>query len=274
MAERNVAAIFIDFENIFYFLKNQLPEREDSITAITGMVRSLKQHLVDVFNEHALSMDAYADFDRIGAAQSEMYLLGVETHNVLGTEHKNAADMRLCIDTLDTLYNRPEINSFVLVAGDRDYIPVIQYLKKRNRIVRVVGFPMSVSGDLLTIVGNDLFIDATQFVPALLRAQQERPGEAASVTSSSLAMDFEKYETQAAQVLLTHFKNKAEVWLTPYLHKLRAELSELTEQERKQLISRLVEKGVFKIEKRPGVPNDFSVLVMNWSNVLVRMAYS
>jgi len=35
-----------------------------------------------------------------------LYLMGVETHNVLGTEHKNAADMKLCIDAMEVMYTR------------------------------------------------------------------------------------------------------------------------------------------------------------------------
>jgi uncharacterized LabA/DUF88 family protein len=299
MPDATLAAVLIDFENIFYFLKNQLPPGYDITDSIVEMLRALRQHLLSSFNEHILSMDAYADFDRIQEnAQSELYLLGVETHNVLGTEHKNAADMRLCIDTLDILYNRPEIHTFALVAGDRDYIPVIKYLKKRARTVRVVGFPKGVSGDVLTIVGNDYFIDATQFVTALTDVTTPKESlpptpswraaappqkqvtahgttvEAFSTTSDIVdhegMMDWQKYETQAVHLLLTHFRNKPEVWLTPYLHKLRSELSELTEWERKQLITRLANKGAFKVEKRQGVPNDFSVLVVNWNSQLIR----
>ena len=76
----------------------------------------------------------------------DLYLLGVEAHNVLGTEHKNAADMRLCIDAMEILYTRQNIQSFILVAGDRDYIPVIQHLKKNGRTVRVAGFAAASPG--------------------------------------------------------------------------------------------------------------------------------
>jgi pyruvate/2-oxoglutarate dehydrogenase complex dihydrolipoamide acyltransferase (E2) component len=92
--------------------------------------------------------------------------MGVDTRNVLGTDHKNAADMQLCIDALEVLYTRPDIGTFVLVAGDRDYIPVLQHLRRQARQVKVVGFRESVSGDLLLMLGQEHFIDARQLLPA------------------------------------------------------------------------------------------------------------
>ena len=311
MSERSLAVVLIDFENIYYFLKNHPTHKvTDCTDAIVEMIKKMREHLAEIYQEHVLTMDAYADFDRIDETpQSDLYLLGVETHNVLGTEHKNAADMRLCIDTLDILYNRSEITTFVLVAGDRDYIPVIQHLKKRNKTVRVVGFTgatKSVSGDLLAIVGSEYFIDATQFVAAL-QAQSQAPLPAPSIApttsvprlpseaqqtmhaavpptptkppGSSIPLDTEgfmdwgRYEDRALQILMANYKDRPEVFLTPYLHKVRAELSELTEAERKQLIGRLAKTGCFKIEKRHGTPNDFSVLVMNWNSQRVQTAY-
>src|SRR5260370_29784985 len=98
-SDRTLAAVLIDFENVYYFLRNHPKHTGTDITnSVVQMITALKKHLVSEHQEHALSLDAYGDFDRIEeAAQSDLYLLGVETHNVLGTDHKNAADMRMCI---------------------------------------------------------------------------------------------------------------------------------------------------------------------------------
>lgn len=270
MGDQKLAAVFIDFENIYYHLRDSGLVRSDVTDAVVHILRSLKQALLDEHEENVLSMDAYADFDRIEEnALSQLYLLGVETHNVLGTDHKNAADMRLCIDAIDTFYTRGEIGTFVLVAGDRDYIPVIQHLKKRGRTVRVVGFPATVSGDLRTIVGEGSFVNAARFLSVEMPVA---PVPAAPPQTSAWDDDEAAYLDRAMELLHAHFANKPEVWLTPYLSKLRSELPELTEPQRKELIATLQEKGAFRVEKRPGVPHDFSVLVMNWNSELVRRA--
>ena len=154
------AAVFIDFENIYYFIKNHFHDPADLDDYVLKIVRGLRDNLAQQGLD-CLVMNAYADFERIlTAPQGNLYLLGVSTRNVLGTDHKNAADMQLCIDALEVLYTRPDIGTFILVAGDRDYIPVIQHLRRQARQVRVVGFRESVSGDLIQNLGKQHFINA------------------------------------------------------------------------------------------------------------------
>ena len=156
-----LAALFIDFENVYYFLKNRIVSEHDPNDLVVRLIRELRSHISDEFGAECILNHAYADFERIqDGSQGALYLLGVETHNVLGTDHKNAADMRLCIDVMEALYVRPQVEIFVVMAGDRDYIPVIQHLKKHGKGVLVVGFADNVSGDLVQIVGQDHLIDA------------------------------------------------------------------------------------------------------------------
>jgi uncharacterized LabA/DUF88 family protein len=155
------AAIFLDFENIYYFFKNDFFDPPGLNDHILELLRNLRARLAEEYNLDCIVMNAYADFERLETTpQGALYLLGVDTKNVMGTDHKNAADMRLCIDVLEVLYTRPEIGTFVLVAGDRDYIPVIQHLRRQARHVLGVGFRESVSGDLLLNLGEEQFLDA------------------------------------------------------------------------------------------------------------------
>ena len=161
------AAVFIDFENVYYFLKNHYLDPQDPHDYALDLVRALRDTLKRELGLDSLILYAYADFDRLPTGpQGPLYLMGVDTRNVLGTDHKNAADMQLCIDALEVLYTRPDIGTFVLVAGDRDYIPVLQHLRRQARQVKVVGFRESVSGDLLLMLGQEHFLDARQLLPA------------------------------------------------------------------------------------------------------------
>ena len=169
------AAIFIDFENVYYFLKNHFHDPPDLNDYILDLVRSLREQLSAKGLDSLISY-AYADFERLATApQGALYLMGVSTRNVLGTDHKNAADMQLCIDALEVMYTRPEIGTFVLVAGDRDYIPVLQHLRRQARQVLVAGFRESVSGDLLQNIGPEQFLDARGLLaPERLSALEKR----------------------------------------------------------------------------------------------------
>lgn len=277
------AAFFIDFENVYYFLKNAPGSREEVSDLVVTLIERVRKYVLNTYQEVAISLDAYADFERIEEnAQSALYLRGIETHNVLGTEHKNAADMKLCIDAMDTLYTRQQIESFILVAGDRDYIPVIRHLKKHGRTVRVVGFRQSVSGDLLTNVGEEYFIDAVQFLPAPV------PGMPVQVTVTAAAIpgapptilerpalpvrirELNDMQVRAVEVMFRHFADKKDIWMTPYLYKLRADMPELSEWDRKQLITDLRDSGAIRVEKRQGETHDYSVIVVNWNHPAVR----
>lgn len=168
------AAVFIDFENVYYFLKNHFHDPPDLNDYILDIVRTLREQLSAKGLDSLISY-AYADFERLATApQGALYLMGVSTRNVLGTDHKNAADMQLCIDALEVMYTRPEIGTFVLVAGDRDYIPVLQHLRRQARQVLVAGFRESVSGDLLQNIGAEQFIDARNLLSASRMEELEK----------------------------------------------------------------------------------------------------
>jgi len=160
----NHAAVFLDYENILYHLKKEYADPPQVTDTIADILRSLRDYLTEQFKLDVIIFKAYADFERMAPALGSLYLMGIDTHNVLGTDHKNAADMRLCIDLMEVLYTRPDIHHFVLVAGDRDYIPVVQQLRRQGRRVKAVAFRQTVSGDLLQILGKDNLLDADRFI--------------------------------------------------------------------------------------------------------------
>ncbi|MBX3111672.1 MAG: NYN domain-containing protein [Fimbriimonadaceae bacterium] len=277
------AALFVDFENLYYFIKNRTDQKTDPGDTSLKVIRSLKTTLHEGQQKNCIIQHAYADFERVGGGtQGDFYLMGIETHNVLGTEHKNAADMRLCIDALDTLYTRPEIDTFVFVAGDRDYIPVIQHLRARARSVIVVAFKDNLSGDLLQVAEERNFIDATTMLPTDVKLTSPRvapapPAPAAPVAQpqrpapkpSTFATPKRIHDPRALEtlrIMLHHFSDKPEIWMIPFLHRQRSEMSQLEEFERKALLSDLVQLGAIAIEQRLGDVRDYSVIVVNWNH--------
>lgn len=280
--QNRFAALFLDYENIYYFIRNKLETQGEATDCVVQMVNTLRQRLVEKQNRQCIISHAYADFERIDDnAQGPLYLIGVESHNVLGTDHKNAADMQLCIHALETMYTRPEIETFVFMAGDRDYIPVIQHLRKHAKTVWVVAFQQSMSGDLLMNVGEERFIDGISLLPgAKARPEAPRPIDAHKpspattpvkpIVPFSTPKSLDLVEQQALLIMLEHFSGKTEIWVTPYLHRLRNEMPLLAEYERRALITTLSDKGVVRVEKRVGEPTDYSVMLINWDHPDVR----
>lgn len=265
----------------------------DAVDASIALLRVLKTKLKEENQSRLIVQHAYADFERIpDGALNSLFLIGIEPHHVVGTEQKNAADMKLCIDVMSTLYTRSDIKTFYLMAGDRDYIPVLRELEEHARTVNVVAFRRQTSGDLLKIIGEENYLDATELIESAIRVQMVEP---TSHTPSTVpnrsnqkpthalilpdypSVDFkdevkvqDQYMYAAINVLMKHFEGKQEVWVSPFLRRLRDELPELEDWERKELITDLVEVGAIKVEKRRGEPNDYSVIIVNWNHTDIR----
>ena len=285
------AAVFVDFENVYYFLKNHFHDPPDLNDYVLALVRKLRDDLA-ARGLDCLVLNAYADFERLATApQGGLYLMGVSTRNVLGTHHKNAADMQLCIDAMEVLYTRPDIGTFVLVAGDRDYIPLLQHLRRQARQVLVAGFREATSGDLLQNLGPKHFLDARELLPpatlALLEARRNgRPAAPAAAAPAPVALTATP-DAEAAPAFdpvrplagpnelaclafmaaelqrLSQHRLVHELWLTPFLRRLTDEFPALPEYERRDLINALRTAGALRIEKREGEQHPFSVIVLN-----------
>jgi uncharacterized LabA/DUF88 family protein len=71
---------------------------------------------------------------------------------------QSTVDLNMLMDIIETVFDRPSIQTFVLMSGDRDFTRICARLKLRlNKRVIVVGVPGTVSRDLISA--------AEQFIP-------------------------------------------------------------------------------------------------------------
>ncbi len=98
---------------------------------------------------------AYADWTRpqYGSRQQDLALNGIEMIQVtrFGVQQKNAADILLTADAMEALFTRPEVATFILVAGDGDYTPLVQRLRSFGKKVVGVGTEASASTRLVAV---------------------------------------------------------------------------------------------------------------------------
>jgi uncharacterized LabA/DUF88 family protein len=75
-----------------------------------------------------------------------------------GVTTQSTVDLNMLMDIIETVFDRPTINTYVLMTGDRDFTRICARLKLRlNKRVIVVGVPGTVSRDLISAAG--------QFIP-------------------------------------------------------------------------------------------------------------
>ena len=161
-------AVLIDYENVHWSLKNCYGKAPDPGRLVDG-VRNVAQSM-----GMTVLLLAYADFDHIEfkGLQTDLQRRSVEPRHVYsitseGGRRKNAADIELSLDALELVYTRNDIDSFMLVCGDRDMIQVIKKLHARRKQVHIVGVERTTSKDLRQ------FADTYTAIEELLGIEQQ-----------------------------------------------------------------------------------------------------
>jgi len=141
-------AVFVDFENLVLGAVKELPDLANSAPyeALTRLSRSYG---------NASVRRAYADWANplFGSHQDDLAMNGVDLIQVarVGIQNKNAADIRMAVDAMETLIVHPEISVFILVSGDGDYSPLVQRLREFGKWVVGVGTEANASRKLVSV---------------------------------------------------------------------------------------------------------------------------
>jgi uncharacterized LabA/DUF88 family protein len=149
-------AVFVDFENIRYSTINSFGREPDPIT---WRDKALKYGLMGVAR-------AYADFEQHPpAVRNRLDVAGFEaqhypskrTFDQQGREKiQSRSDLNLVIDLINTALTRPDIKTFILFTGDKDFIRIVTMLRNRlGKRVVISGVPGSISPDLVAAAGEE-----------------------------------------------------------------------------------------------------------------------
>ncbi|HEX8732666.1 MAG TPA: NYN domain-containing protein [Ktedonobacterales bacterium] len=92
---------------------------------------------------------------------------------------QSTVDLNMLMDIIETVFDRPNINTYVLMTGDRDFTRICARLKHRlNKRVIVCGVPGTVSRDLISA--------AERFIPLGYNTGPVNYGQQAGYTSGNL----------------------------------------------------------------------------------------
>jgi len=149
MSENNVA-IFLDFENLAISAEQVYPSKDMPLD-----LRPLLDYAASLGN--ICIKKAYADWLKpiMNQYQRSLLELGFELVHLPETtsQGKNGGDVRLAIDAMESLELFKMIDVFIIGSGDTDYIPLIQKMRSRGKIVIGTGFEHSV-GRLVQVSYN------------------------------------------------------------------------------------------------------------------------
>ena len=74
-------------------------------------------------------------------------------------EHKNTADIQLAVDALEMVFLPVRPDTIVIVGGDRDYVPLVQKLKRYGIFVMGIGVEAGVSSVLVEACDSYIYYD-------------------------------------------------------------------------------------------------------------------
>ncbi len=142
-------AVFFDFENLAIGARRDMPSLGQEAVSAPALKLLCQQR------GSATIRRAYADWGQPQFApyQEALALNGIDLIQVkrFGAQQKNAADIRMAVDAMEALITHPEISTYILVAGDGDYSPLVQRLREYGKTVIGVGTEASASPRLVAV---------------------------------------------------------------------------------------------------------------------------
>jgi len=161
------AALFVDLENIATSMWNTYQQAPDPLR----WVEKVRKYGLMGFAR------AYGDFSQpfLERMASRIRVAGIEPFHcpvkVREDKTQSTVDINVAIDLYEVALDRPSTETFILMAGDRDYVRIVARLRNRlGKHIVIAGVPGSVSRDLVLAAGNEDPLEPVEF-------EMDREGE-------------------------------------------------------------------------------------------------
>jgi uncharacterized LabA/DUF88 family protein len=187
-------AVFIDWENIYISTVSEYKSKPN-VSAILEKAREYGR---------IVSATAYADWTDgdFRDAPPTLYSNGISPRYISaryfpgGRSQKrrtNSIDVMLAVECSDFLHNHPQVDTYVLVTGDGDFIPLVSLLRSRGKTVVVLGVSEATSYHLIE--------SADHFISYASLLEEERAARARDRQPKKKAADPYKELVRAVEAL-------------------------------------------------------------------------
>jgi hypothetical protein len=160
----NDVAIFLDLDNVV------IGATEVNLTFDINLILD---HVKKVTGGRVVLRRAYGDWQQHQSVIKELATAGFELQSIVRLSHmsKNLADMQMVVDAIETLIDGHQFTTYVLVTGDRDFVPLVQALRKRGKQVIGIGLKHTSSKGLVNLC--DEYVYYEQLAPPSHRLLEE-----------------------------------------------------------------------------------------------------
>jgi len=262
--------MFVDYENVYSVLSSQSSKNKTTSDYATEILEEVGRYLEEGDDTPTIFGRAYGPFDVLHKTEeanvpAALHRQGIEPVYVPSAMQANTSEIRLTTEVTDFLHDRPDVQTIVIVTGDRPYLPLVRTIRERGcrALVAAVNPPKADA-----YAESDLYLDARNLLSRDSRedllANAPENGQQYNA-SSSFPQRYERLENPVAkrtiEITEQHFGQYEEVYLTPLLRKLSDILG--PDHDPKALVSELEAAGAVRLEKRDGYPYDYTVLIVH-----------
>jgi uncharacterized protein (TIGR00288 family) len=151
--EEERIALFVDFENLAIGVREALGGMQFDFEPIGNALAE---------RGRVVARKAYADWSMFADARQQLTRSHIELIEIpqrMGASRKNAADIKMAVDAIETAYERDYVTTFVICTGDSDFTPLVHKLRELNKKVIGVGVKASTSALLPPACDEFLFYE-------------------------------------------------------------------------------------------------------------------
>ena len=263
------AAMFVDYENLYSVLTSQSSKDAKTSEYATEILDEVQRYLEEGDDTPTIFGRAYGPFDVLldtedSGVPAELHRHGINPAYVPAAMQGNTSEVELTIEVTQFLQERPDVQTVVIVTGDRPYLPLVRTIREHGRraLVAAVNPPQTDR-----YVESGLYLDARNLLSPDSRedllANAPRNGKSYDASSSNQRHEelTDPSTRRAIEITEEHFGQYEEVYLTPLLRKLSEILG--PDEDPKALVSELEAAGAVRLEKRSGYPYDYTVLIVH-----------
>lgn len=269
--------MFIDYDNLYSILKAQ-----------SGTNRSTREFAEEIFEEVCRYLEegddvptilnrAYGRFGQLpdeeaAEVTSALHRQGIEPIHVPDAMQDNTAEIQLTMDLVQFLSARPDVQTLVIVTGNRPYLPLVRRIREQGHRPLVAAVNPPQTSDAPSFAEDNQYLDARNLLSQESResllANAPESGAAYTQAHGGSSPPPQQYQRitndvarRALEITEEHFGQYDEVYLTPLLRKLSDILG--PDHDPKSLVSELEAAGAARLEKRNGYPYNYTVLITN-----------
>lgn len=136
--------VFIDVQNMYYSAKNLFSAKVNFGNIVQEAIAGRKMIRAIAYVVSTEGKEEQPFFDAL-------YNLGIETKDkplqiFFGGEKKADWDVGIAVDAIRF---SPSLDAIILVSGDGDYVPLVEYLRNQGKQVEVMAFGETASSKLI-----------------------------------------------------------------------------------------------------------------------------